>query len=87
VELWFVREGNKLYFLAHRDSDWWRNLLVNPDVELEVENKTYSGKGLVSNVAGQRIFDMFRRKYGESVVDDWYGGSGGDRTVVEVQIV
>ena len=36
VELWFVFEDGNLFFLAHEDSDWWKNVDKTARVEVEV---------------------------------------------------
>ena len=36
VELWFVFEDGNLFFLAHEDSDWWKNVKKTRRVEVEV---------------------------------------------------
>jgi deazaflavin-dependent oxidoreductase (nitroreductase family) len=41
VELWFVREGDRVFFLAGDGdrSDWVRNLMISPDVILEIGDR------------------------------------------------
>ena len=45
VTLRAVKYNEKIYFSRHRpDGDWFRNAIVNPDVIIEYNNSTYTGK-------------------------------------------
>ena len=45
VMLRAVRYNEKIYFSRHRpDGDWFKNAMVNPDVIIEYNNSTYTGK-------------------------------------------
>lgn len=45
VTLRAVKYNEKIYFSRHRpDGDWFKNAIVNPDVIIEYNNSTYTGK-------------------------------------------
>ena len=45
VTLRAVKYNEKIYFSRHRpDGDWFKNAMVNPDVTIEYNNSTYTGK-------------------------------------------
>ena len=87
AELWFAFEDEKLYFLAHEDSDWWKNAIKNPDVEVEVSEIAFQGKARLVPEKLAHIFSLFRKKYGESQIDKWYGGKRSARRAVEVELL
>lgn len=48
VMLRAVKYNNKIYFSRHRpDGDWFKNAITNPDVIIEYNNLTYTGKASV----------------------------------------
>lgn len=84
VELWFAYEDGKLYFLAHEDSHWWKNILKTPRVEVEASEILFEGNGRIVQDKINHVFELFRRKYGGDQVERWYGGSRSKRTAVEI---
>ncbi len=86
VELWFVFEDGKLLFLAHENSHWWKNIEKNPRVEVEVSEILFQGKGRLIQEKLDHIFTLFRKKYGSSQVERWYGKSRGMRKSVEIEL-
>ena len=45
VMLRAVKYNNKIYFSRHRpDGDWFKNAMANPDIIIEYNNSTYTGK-------------------------------------------
>jgi hypothetical protein len=86
VELWFAFEDGKLFFLAHEDSSWWKNLGKTPKVEVEVGEILFEGTGTLVQERLEHVFDLFRRKYGDDQVSRWYGGRRSNRRVVEVEL-
>ena len=45
VTLRAVKYNEKIYFSRHRpDGDWFKNAMVNPEVIIEYNNSTYTGK-------------------------------------------
>ena len=48
VMLRAVKYNEKIYFSRHRpDGDWFKNAMANPDVIIEYNNSTYTGKANV----------------------------------------
>lgn len=86
VELWFVFEDGKLFFLAHEDSGWWKNVKKTPRVEVEVGEILFEGIGSLAQETLDHVFSLFRRKYRDDQVDRWYGGQRSDRRVVAVEL-
>ncbi len=84
VELWFAYEDGKLYFLAHEDSHWWKNILKTPRVELEASEILFEGNGRIVQDRINHVFELFRRKYGADQVERWYGGLRSKRNAVEI---
>ena len=45
VTLRAVKYNKKIYFSRHKpDGDWFKNAMANPDVIIEYNNSTYTGK-------------------------------------------
>ena len=86
VELWFAFEDGKLFFLAHENSNWWKNLGKTPRVEIEVGEILFEGTGNLVQERLEHVFHLFRRKYGDDQVSRWYGGQRSNRRVVEVEL-
>ncbi len=86
VELWFVFEEGKLFFLAHENSDWWKNVRKTPRVEIDVGEILFEGMGGMNQERLDHVFALFRRKYGESQVNRWYAGERARRRVVTVEL-
>ena len=86
VELWFAFKDERLYFLAHESSHWWRNILRNPRVEVEVSEILFEGTGRIVPEKLDHTYELFRRKYGRDQVEKWYGGSRAKRKPVEVTL-
>ncbi len=86
VELWFAFEDDKLYFLAHEDSDWWKNMSKTPRVEVEVGEILFEGVGSLVQEKIDHVFALFREKYGENQVNRWYGGQRSKRRAVAIEL-
>ena len=86
VELWFAFEDGKLFFLAHEDSNWWKNMKKSPRVEVEVGEILFEGTGNLVQEKLDHVFALFRSKYGEDQVNRWYGGQRSNRRVVAVEL-
>jgi len=86
VELWFVFEDGNLFFLAHEDSDWWKNVKKTRRVEVEVGEILFEGSGSLAQEKLDHVFGLFRRKYGDVQVNRWYGGQRSNRRVVAVEL-
>src|SRR3989449_10897956 len=86
VELWFVFEDGNLFFLAHEDSDWWKNVKKTRRVEVEVGEILFEGSGSLAQEKLDHVFGLFRRKYGDVQVNRWYGGQRANRKVVTAEL-
>ncbi|HZY47338.1 MAG TPA: nitroreductase/quinone reductase family protein [Candidatus Bathyarchaeia archaeon] len=86
VELWFAFEDGKLFFLAHEDSSWWKNIRKTARVEVEVGEILFEGTGKIVQDSLEHVFSLFRRKYGDDQVNRWYGGQRSKRTPVAVEL-
>ncbi len=86
VELWFVFEDGRLLFLAHEDSQWWKNIVQHPRVEVEASEVLFEGNGRLVPEKLAHAFELFRRKYGDSQIERWYGGKRSRRKAVEVEL-
>jgi hypothetical protein len=75
-----------LFFLAHEDSNWWKNVEKTPRVEVEVGEIIFEGSGSLAQEKLDYVFGLFRRKYGEDQVNRWYGGQRSGRRVVLVEL-
>ena len=74
--VWFVYEGNTLYLLPVQGSDtnWYKNLLVDPTLKISVNGIEISTKGkpITDNNRVDDIAKKFRSKYGEGDVKKYY---------------
>ena len=86
VELWFAFEDGKLFFLAHENSNWWKNLEKTRHVEVEVGEILFEGTGSLVQERLEHVFNLFRRKYGDDQVNRWYGGQRSNRRAVAVEL-
>jgi deazaflavin-dependent oxidoreductase (nitroreductase family) len=95
VTLWSAYEDGALWLRADGAADWYRNLLADPRCrvrfasrEIEGTYEPIAGKdGLIADdQQGLRhLIELWRRKYGNEWVGDWYVERG--RTPVRVRIV
>jgi hypothetical protein len=69
--VWFVHEGNALYLLPNYGSDtnWYKNLLVGPTLEISVNGAgtTARGKPITDSNRVDDILRKFKSKYGGDV--------------------
>jgi len=86
VELWFAFEDERLYFLAHEDSSWWKNMVRTPRVEVEVGEILFEGVGSLVQEKIEHVFSLFREKYGDDQVSRWYGGQRSKRKAVAIEL-
>lgn len=74
--VWFVHEDDKLYLLPVQGSDtnWYRNVLKNPDVKISAQRQELSGKArtITDENKVKEIVEKFRLKYGNSDVQKYY---------------
>ena len=71
IEIWFVEYNKKYYILSERKkaSDWVQNIIVNPKVSFEVNNKTYKGYARLVDkskepILANAVSDLMFSKYG-----------------------
>jgi hypothetical protein len=74
--VWFVHEDNTLYLLPVQGSDtnWYKNMLVDPKLKISVNGKKMAVKSKVIT-EGNRVDDIvkkFKSKYGEGEVKKYY---------------
>jgi deazaflavin-dependent oxidoreductase (nitroreductase family) len=67
IEIWYVREGNTLYFLAGagEQSDWVRNLQADPAARVRIDDVTHDARGRV-------VIDSDEDRHARTVVFDKY---------------
>jgi len=74
--VWFVHEGNTLYLLPVQGSDtnWYKNLLVDPTLKISVNGPEISarGKRITDSSRVDDIVRKFKSKYGEGEVKKYY---------------
>jgi deazaflavin-dependent oxidoreductase (nitroreductase family) len=74
--VWFVHEDDKLYLLPVQGSDtnWYRNVLKNPNVKISAQRQELSGKArtITDDKKVKEIVEKFRSKYGNSDVQKYY---------------
>jgi deazaflavin-dependent oxidoreductase (nitroreductase family) len=74
--VWFVHEDDKLYLLPVQGSDtnWYRNVLKDPNVKISAHGQESSGKAktITDDNEVKEIVEKFRSKYGNSDVQKYY---------------
>jgi deazaflavin-dependent oxidoreductase (nitroreductase family) len=74
--VWFVHEDDKLYLLPVQGSvtNWYRNVLKNPNVKISVQRQELNGKArtITDDNKVKKIVEKFRSKYGNSDVQKYY---------------
>lgn len=74
--VWFVLEGETLHLLpvTGSDSNWYRNLLVHPDVTLTVDGESLlvSARPITQPALVAATVERFRARYGASQVAHYY---------------
>jgi deazaflavin-dependent oxidoreductase (nitroreductase family) len=76
VLVWFVADDGKIYLVPVHgsDSDWYRNILATPRLQLTADGATVSATATpVSDPARVRqVVEDFRAKYGKQQVASYY---------------
>jgi deazaflavin-dependent oxidoreductase (nitroreductase family) len=71
IPVWFVFEGEKLYLLPVQGSDtqWYKNVLKNPSIRIEVRGAEAKLQAVPITDAGgvSIVVEKFRDKYGTDV--------------------
>jgi hypothetical protein len=74
--VWFVHEGNTLYLLPVQGSDtnWYRNVLVDPTLKISVNGVKIAAKGkpITDSNRVDDIVRKFKSKYGEGQMRKYY---------------
>jgi len=74
--VWFVNEGNILYLLPVQGSDtnWYKNLLVDPILKISVNGIEISERGrrITESNRVDDVVRKFKSKYGEGDVKKYY---------------
>jgi deazaflavin-dependent oxidoreductase (nitroreductase family) len=76
IPVWFVLEGDKLYLLPVQGSDtaWYKNVLKNPMIRVEVSGADVEVQATPTTDAAQvaSVVEKFRKKYGARDVKKYY---------------
>ena len=71
IEIWFVEYNTRYYIISeHKESsDWVKNIIFNPNVSFDVNNKTYKGYARVVDkskepILANAVSDLMFNKYG-----------------------
>lgn len=74
--VWFVHEDGKIYLLPVKGSEteWYKNVVKNPTIELSAEGETLTGKAkpTTDSARVKEIVAKFRAKYGAGQVKKYY---------------
>ena len=75
--VWFAHEGDKVYLLPVKGSDteWYKNVLKDPNVTLTVGGKSLQAKAnpIVKPDPVRRVIELFAGKYGGMrEINRWY---------------
>lgn len=88
VTLWSAYEDGALWLRADADSDWYRNLLAHPRCRVRVGAHDLEGEHepiADHQQALRRLIELWRKKYGQEWVGDWYVERG--RVPVRIRMV
>jgi deazaflavin-dependent oxidoreductase (nitroreductase family) len=72
IEIWYAADGGTLYLLAGggRSSDWVQNLLADPDVQVELDDRVRRARARVisdgdeAERARSLVFTKYQPRYG-----------------------
>ena len=74
--VWFVEDGEALYLVPVKgsDSEWFKNVLVNPSITLTADGTSWTADAVpITDPAAVRdIVEKFRAKYGADQVKKYY---------------
>lgn len=74
--VWFILEGENLYLLPVNGSDtqWYKNLLKNPSIQIEARGAKAEFNAVPITDAKQvsSVVEKFRKKYGAGDVKKYY---------------
>ena len=76
IPIWFVLEGETLYLLPVQGSDtqWYKNVLQNPSIRIEVRGTEAKLQAVpITDATGvSSVVEKFRAKYGANDVKKYY---------------
>ena len=76
IPVWFVLDGEKLYLLPVQGSDtqWYQNVLKNPQIRIEARGAKgeFRGKPITEAKTVKSVVEKFREKYGAGDVKKYY---------------
>lgn len=76
IPVWFVLDGEKLYLLPVQGSDtqWYQNVLKNPQIRTEARGAKgeFRGKPITEAKTVKSVVEKFREKYGAGDVKKYY---------------
>ena len=74
--VWFVLRGTELLLLPVTgiDSQWYKNVLRNPQVKLRSSQQTFTGKlrAITERKQVDEVIELFKGKYGPSDIKKYY---------------
>ncbi len=85
--VWFAYKNGKVYLLAHREVQWWRNIQANPHIKLQLGEQMIEGSAKIVPEMQASVYEMFREKYGGNQIDHWYGSARSNRVPLEIEIL
>ncbi|MGC8577259.1 MAG: nitroreductase/quinone reductase family protein [Thermoproteota archaeon] len=76
--VWYVFENNSILLLPVSGSktNWFKNVAVTPQIDIEVDSIKISGKCeiLTNKKDVEYVVAKFKEKYGEEEIKKWYSG-------------
>ena len=74
--VWFVLKETELLLLpvTGTDSQWYKNVLRNPQVEIRASQQTLKGKlrAVTERKQVDKVIELFKAKYGPSDIQKYY---------------
>ncbi|HEV2119183.1 MAG TPA: nitroreductase/quinone reductase family protein [Candidatus Bathyarchaeia archaeon] len=74
--VWFVLRGSDVLLLpvTGTDSQWYKNIVRNPQVKIRADRQTFEGKLSVLTEKRQvnEVIELFNTKYGASDIKKYY---------------
>ena len=75
IEIWFIEYNKKYYILSERkkSSDWVQNIIIDPNVSFDINNKAYKGyarlvdkskEPILANAVSELMFSKYGWKNG-----------------------
>jgi deazaflavin-dependent oxidoreductase (nitroreductase family) len=71
IEIWFIEYNKRYYIISEhkKSSDWVQNIIVDPNVSFNVNNKTYKGYARLVDknkelTLANAVSDLMFEKYG-----------------------